>query len=103
MNREKITEVASVLLVAVLVFLIGSMYSYPPYARLLAFLLLLLGFGLLALREEEVERVGEESLEGKPGKSSEPSAEDRGEVKGKEEERKGKKSGRSKAKRKKKG
>ena len=95
-------DVGIVILISLLLLLVGIFITYPPYAKLSALLFLVLGLGVLALRESEVESIGKEGLEGKTGKGPEAPAEEGGKVKGEKKKRKGKKTEKSKRKGKKK-
>lgn len=60
-----------VVLLAVAVTIMGSLISYPPYAKLAGLTTLLAGLGLLALRQGEEQGVGEERLERDSGEGPE--------------------------------
>jgi len=76
---------------SIVIWTVGSMISYPPYARLGAFTFFILGAGSLALNKEEVGEGTKKGLEGKAGKSSELPGKSVGKPKSKKKKRKRKK------------
>jgi hypothetical protein len=94
------TDVAVVALIAIAVAVVGAMISYPPYARLAGVTVFVAGLALLALRENDHERVGEKRLEGDSGKGPKSAGKDLVKTEAKGKERDGKKSRKTKTKRK---
>jgi len=74
-----------------IIWIFGSMITYPPYARLGAFAFFILGAGSLVLAKDEVSEGAEESLEGEARKSSEDLGKPVGKPKAKKKKRKRKK------------
>ena len=76
---------------SVTVWIIGSMITYPPYARIGAFTFFILGAGSLVLGKDEIGEGAEESLEWETGESPELSGKHVRKPKAKKKKRKRKK------------
>ena len=64
-------ELISILGISVAVAILGKMISYAPYANLAGFTVFVSGIVILALRQGDKKDIGEESLEGDSGESTE--------------------------------
>lgn len=90
MDTEKLIPYLVVAGMAAGIWLLGSMITYPPYARLGAFTFLVLGLSSLALSRHDFEEESEEGLEGDAGKSPEPGGKSLGKQKAKPKQGKSK-------------
>lgn len=70
---EKYKPVVILFGLSLVIWLLGSLITYPPYARIGAFTFFILGAGSLALGKDEIAEGSEEGLDGKSGKGSESS------------------------------
>ena len=73
---------------SLVIWLIGSIITYPPYARIGAFTFFILGAGALTLGKDEIAEGSEESLKGKSGESSESSGKPLSQQKSRKKKRK---------------
>ena len=73
---------------SLIVWLVGSLITYPPYARLGAFTFFILAAGSLALGKDEIAESSEEGLEGQPRKGSKSSSESLSQQKSRKKKRK---------------